>query len=154
VTAFASVAYAIIRTMALSEGPAFDFWLRVQRALYQLEMSTRELAEASGVSTSTIARLRVAPARTAHRRREIVRRIAKALNEVAAKRDQGVPFPDDREVLRLAGLVDLDEAEAPISVRTAIRQSTEYTTQEKTALLSLLDVLDAQRPDRVPNEAV
>lgn len=108
-------------------GPAYRFWLRVQREMDRQGMSLRRLAAESGVKPMTVSRLKTAPARDRHTRRQAVLKLAAAL---------GI---DADEALRLAGL-ELDDS---VNVRETVRQSTEYDDDQKQALLSLLDVLDA-----------
>jgi hypothetical protein len=133
-------------------GPAFQFWLAVQRALDQTEMSLRELTEASGITRTTIARLKTSPARDRRKRREVVLRLAATLNAAARERNVEKPFPDEAEVLALAGLADPAGDDA-VSVRDSVLRSTEYDDQQKQALLSLLDVLDRQRGDHMGHSA-
>lgn len=122
------------------KGPAYPFWLRVQQVASHLQISERRLAAMADMTAMNIRRLKSGPPRNRWEREEIVRKIAAALNDESLRQfpDQRVPFPDDNEILALAGL-DVDTS---ISVRDSILRSAEYSDRQKDALLSLLDVLD------------
>lgn len=105
-------------------------------------MSLRELVDRSGVSATTISRLRTAPARDRRKRREIVIRLADTLNAALAEREPTAePLFAGDDALRLAGLIEPDEPQ--FSVRESIIKSREYDDRQKQALLVLLDGLDA-----------
>jgi transcriptional regulator with XRE-family HTH domain len=143
----ASAARATKRAMtSSSRGPAYQFWLAVQRSADRLGMSIRELADRSGVAATSINRLQSVPHRDRASRRKIVLTLADALNAVAAERRPGeaLPFGGEDEVLRLAGLAE-PELDDQISVRESIERSAEYTDSEKQVLLNLLDFLDGER---------
>ncbi len=125
-----------------SRGPAFDFWVAVQRGLDRTEMSLRELVDRSGVSATTISRLQTAPARDRRKRREIVIKIAETLNAALAEREPDAePLFTGDDALQLAGLIE--SGEPRVSVRESILKSSEYDDRQKQALLVLLDGLDA-----------
>lgn len=139
--------------MNTGRGPAYDFWLQTQRALDLAEISLRELVERSGVSATTISRLRSAPARDRNKRRQIVQTLAATLNQAVREKglpDERLPFPGDEDVLRLAGLL-LPEPDGSVSVRVAVLSSTEYTAEQTDVLLRLLDVFDRANGRRRAN---
>jgi hypothetical protein len=127
-------------------GPAYPFWLEIQRITGRLEMSIREVSDRSKVPVTTINRLQTSPARDRASRIRAVRKLAKALNQASVELapEQDLPFPEEAEVLRLAGLAEpaLDDS---ISVREAVQRSTEYSEAQRRALLSLLDAFDSER---------
>ncbi|HLL68959.1 MAG TPA: helix-turn-helix transcriptional regulator [Micromonosporaceae bacterium] len=115
-------------------GPAYLFWLRVQDELERQNMSQRDLVERSGVTATTISRLKTTPPRERRIRRQIVLKLADVL-----------AIPHD-EAYKLAGL-EAPDIEPSADVRAAIDRSTDYSPEQKKALLGLLDVLDAANAD-------
>ncbi|GAA3261747.1 hypothetical protein ACFO1B_56210 [Dactylosporangium siamense] len=113
-------------------GPSYDFWLRVQRELDAQAMTVRELVERSGVQHTVIGSLQYASIRNRSARRLNVLKVAEALS-----------IPQD-EALQLAGLTTpaLDHS---VDVRAAIRSSSAYDDDQKTALYQLLDLFDRDR---------
>ncbi len=114
------------------QGPAYPFWLAIQRKLLELDMSQAELVRRSKVTATVIDSLRTSPARNASTRQRNVLTLAAEL---------GIPRD---EALQLAGLAE-PKPDTVVSVRDAIHRSPNYNADEKKALIGLLDVLDASK---------
>jgi hypothetical protein len=124
-------------------GPAYPFYKEVERVTDRLGMSMRELDDRSGVAATTINGLKTASPKGRARRRSIILSLAGALNTATKELhpDWPLPFPDEEETLRLAGLIEPEPD--PVDLRERIKQS-KYGPEGQQALLSLVDFLDSQ----------
>lgn len=121
-------------------GVAYQFWLRVERERANRGMTKTDVWNAMKARAGdgpTPARTTIDNLRDSTR--APAPRIVKALSDVL-----GIPWDEAQE---LAGLVPRSGS-SEIDVRDAISRSSDYTKDEKQALLGLLDVLDAAKSNR------
>lgn len=109
------------------QGVAYRFWLRLEQARYDQQMSKHQLHEKTGVARSTIDNLKTSA-------RPPAARIVHALADAVGL--------DRTDAARLAGLLPA-RLDPGVSVRDAIAASADYTPDQKQALLGMVDALDA-----------
>jgi transcriptional regulator with XRE-family HTH domain len=118
-------------------GPAYELWLRVERERVRRDWSQEELSRRTGIPPSTINRIRTRGARTS-----TVNTLADVL---------GI---DRIEAAQLAGLLPPPPerpdrtAARPASVRDAILADPLYTDEQRQALITMVDAIEAANRGR------
>lgn len=118
-------------------GPAYEFWLRVERERVRRDWSQEELSRRTSVPPSTLNRLRVNSPRTS-----TVNALADALgiDRIEAAQLAGLLRPPPERPDRTAA--------RPASVRDAILADPLYTDEQRQALITMVDAIEAANRGR------
>jgi len=131
------------------EGVAYRLYRYIDRFLYERRLGQKWLIAASDVSAMTINRLRT---QENPPKAETIHALAEALAAVLIQEGKLEPTQVDQfrdELAVMAGRLQ-PATDDPIPVREAIERSSVYTREQKTALLAMVDALDAANRDRAP----